>query len=294
MDIKTYEKLKKRYALVRSAKENMCMVIQDSALYDQLYGFVDESTGKTIVPCKKYMSAHDFNEGRAVVQDRTTKKWGVINTEGKEIVPCIYDHIRDYKNGIALGFVSYNNVEILNRTGDTIVRRRFDFVNNTPDEKGIIRAYGDGFAYIIQTGDTAYSLGPIDCGGTKGAQADENSVDVSKMLTRLETYRHSQNINSLPLTGVEPNNYQILADSDLFEKYVYTMRKEADWELMQANTPEKVRQVVSKHRKFAVKINLASKIVSARESEEKKKQESFAQKSRQAKQSIDNIYNDII
>lgn len=41
-----------------------------------------------------------FIEGLSTVLDRGTVKWGVIDEEGKEIVPFIYNHARMYNDGL--------------------------------------------------------------------------------------------------------------------------------------------------------------------------------------------------
>ncbi|MDL2299619.1 WG repeat-containing protein, partial [Bacteroides sp. OttesenSCG-928-E20] len=51
------------------------------------YGFVNEQ-GKEVVPCK-YNDANSLQDGIANVC--SNNKWGIIDASGKEIVPCKYD-----------------------------------------------------------------------------------------------------------------------------------------------------------------------------------------------------------
>ena len=48
---------------------------------------------------RKYNCLFDFENGFASV--RNGEKWGVINTEGKEVVPCIYDMVNSFHDELA-------------------------------------------------------------------------------------------------------------------------------------------------------------------------------------------------
>lgn len=48
---------------------------------------------------RKYSCLCDFENGFAAVQNG--EKWGFINTEGKEIVPCIYELVSSFSDGMA-------------------------------------------------------------------------------------------------------------------------------------------------------------------------------------------------
>ena len=62
------------------------------------YGFID-SNGKEIIPCiLEY--ALDFQEGAAVIKEND--RYGFINKGGFIIIPCIYDHASSFSNNLAL------------------------------------------------------------------------------------------------------------------------------------------------------------------------------------------------
>lgn len=48
---------------------------------------------------RKYNSLSDFKDGFAVVEKG--EKWGVIDTEGKEVVPCVYDVVASFYEELA-------------------------------------------------------------------------------------------------------------------------------------------------------------------------------------------------
>jgi len=61
------------------------------------YGFVD-TQGNEVIPCI-YENAWDFKEGFAMVEKE--RKYGFIDKTGEEIVPCIYENAWDFKEGFA-------------------------------------------------------------------------------------------------------------------------------------------------------------------------------------------------
>lgn len=63
------------------------------------YGFKDK-TGKVIVEPKYYSKPTDFKEGRAIYTRANLK--GVLDENGREIVPAIYKDISDFEYGFAL------------------------------------------------------------------------------------------------------------------------------------------------------------------------------------------------
>ncbi len=85
--------------------------IKEGSMYDYIYSFSEgmamvrkgekcgyiNTEGKEIIPCV-YDNVHNFSEGIAKV--KKGEKWGCINIEGKEIIPCVYE---DYNIGDCLG-----------------------------------------------------------------------------------------------------------------------------------------------------------------------------------------------
>ena len=72
----------------------------------------------------KYKEISPFNNGLARVLNKQ-KKYGYINTDGIEVIPCIYDEASDFNNGIAC--VSIKSVYTkkltlyINTKGETII-----------------------------------------------------------------------------------------------------------------------------------------------------------------------------
>ena len=72
------------------------------------YGFLDK-TGKEVVPCK-YDDIGGFSEG--LVRVCINGKWGVINKTGKVVIPIKYDKMEDCKNGVVKATLNGRNETI--------------------------------------------------------------------------------------------------------------------------------------------------------------------------------------
>lgn len=63
------------------------------------YGVID-STGREVVPCTMtYTSVEEFSENLARVE--VNGKYGFIDSTGREVVPCKYDHASSFNDGMA-------------------------------------------------------------------------------------------------------------------------------------------------------------------------------------------------
>ena len=97
---------------------------QSSAFYNALKKY--DSIGKT------------SNYGATVEKNN---KWGFVNSQGQEIVPCLYDKIEDFNNDVAR--VKRNNKwGLVNSNGTEIVHCNYDYVNPINDEIAIVRNDG--------------------------------------------------------------------------------------------------------------------------------------------------------
>ena len=124
-------------AKVQSADENT--VIEHSAddsteLYDTSlpdlipivdkngkWGFVDKN-GNEVIPCK-YDGAWYFSEGFALVQ--MNDKWGFIDKNGNEVIPCKYDDAGGFSEGFAL--VQMNGKwGFVDKNGNEVIPCKYD------------------------------------------------------------------------------------------------------------------------------------------------------------------------
>ena len=60
---------------------------------NHLWGFIDK-TGNEIIACE-YEDIHDFKEGLALFQGKSSMKHGYIDKTGKSVIPCIFPNFSD-------------------------------------------------------------------------------------------------------------------------------------------------------------------------------------------------------
>ena len=97
---------------------------------DNLYGYIDITTGKEVIT-PKYAKAGNFNNGLAYV--KFDSKYGYIDTEGNMVISPIYDSADDFENGIAL--VEINDLcGAINTEGKIVVPLKYediDYIENS-------------------------------------------------------------------------------------------------------------------------------------------------------------------
>ena len=87
--------------------------------------FVDKSGNRVT---DTYGFATHFDGGRCIVQDRTSGKWGVIDTQGKALLPLEYDDIhQEYREG-ALGVCKAGNWGFVDMDGKSIIPMAYNKV----------------------------------------------------------------------------------------------------------------------------------------------------------------------
>ena len=85
------------------------------------WGFIDQE-GKEIVPCR-YDDVYRFQESMAAV--RLNNKWGFIDKEGKEIVPYRYDNVYSFQEGKVKVCLD-NKWGVINESGKEIIPCIYD------------------------------------------------------------------------------------------------------------------------------------------------------------------------
>ena len=63
------------------------------------YGLIN-TQGEVVAPCIYDYGTGDFSEG--LVRVTQNDKYGFINTKGEVVIPCIYDDARIFSEGLAL------------------------------------------------------------------------------------------------------------------------------------------------------------------------------------------------
>jgi hypothetical protein len=84
---------------------------------DDKEGYVD-STGTFIIPCN-YDYVHAFDEGLAVVEDINNKQ-GYVDTTGTIVIPCSYDYAYSFSEGLAM-VVKGKKYGYIDKTGRVVI-----------------------------------------------------------------------------------------------------------------------------------------------------------------------------
>lgn len=79
---------------------------------------------------RKYTAITEFHEGYAAV--RRNDKWGYINSEGNEVIPCKYVGVSPFSEGLACVYLEDDNmpIEFIDKKGNTIISGYYGFAEN--------------------------------------------------------------------------------------------------------------------------------------------------------------------
>lgn len=109
---------------------------------------------------RKYNCLFDFQNGFASV--RNGEKWGVINTEGKEVVPCIYDMVNPFNDGLAV-VLKNDKWGYVNTKGELVIPCIYESANDFSEGLAAVTKNGkEGF--INTKGEVAIPLKFEECG----------------------------------------------------------------------------------------------------------------------------------
>lgn len=109
---------------------------------------------------RKYNCLCDFENGFASV--RNGEKWGAINTEGKEVVPCIYDMVNSFHDDLA-AVCKNDKWGYVNTKGELIIPCIYEYANDFSEGLASVRKNGkEGF--INKKGEIAIPFKFEECG----------------------------------------------------------------------------------------------------------------------------------
>ena len=126
-----------------------------SALKEDKWGYLDNQ-GKEAIPCR-YESASRFSEGLAAVSQNG--KYGFIDRGGKLVLPFTYDGADSFWKGICA--VNQNGKwGLIDRDGEVIVPFRYDAISNTGGTL-LAAAYNNAWGYIYNPTSKEPSPKPV-------------------------------------------------------------------------------------------------------------------------------------
>ena len=108
----------------------------------QLYGLADADDKYVVKPIYKEI---DFNFGSTTGLSRVqtaNDKYGFINPEGKQVVPCKYDRLSEFTNGYATAEIKVTNLEskygLFDSTGKEVVPVKYGHLEYYPDDMVLV------------------------------------------------------------------------------------------------------------------------------------------------------------
>lgn len=94
----------------------------DSSVY-----FVDKSGHKIT---DVFSLSMNFDKGLCIVQDASSKKWGIIDNKGTDIVPMKYDAVKPYFTEDLLGVCQAGKWGVIDRTGKLVISQKYDGITD--------------------------------------------------------------------------------------------------------------------------------------------------------------------
>ena len=113
-------------------------------------GMID-TRGQLIIPCQ-YDDIHPFSEGLAAIEN-SDGKWGFINKNNKIVIPCIYKSAESFSNGIA--YVTNDNNErcLINSNGK---------ITSSLGNYSLLHGFSEGMGGVCELKDDNLLYGFID------------------------------------------------------------------------------------------------------------------------------------
>lgn len=138
--------------------DGVACVAVDSPDYNEKWYVIDK-TGKTQINCTQYSSLEFFSEGLALVAK--DNKFGFINRQGIEVIPCIYDYDSNsfdyqyfFKEGLCK-VVQNGKYGFINNEGDVVIPIKYSSANNFSCGMASVSKDGKDF-FIDQLGNKVF------------------------------------------------------------------------------------------------------------------------------------------
>lgn len=85
---------------------------------DDHWGLANEA-GKIVVPCK-YNAVTYFQEGLACVES-DKRKWGFVDENGNEVIPCKWEDVGFFSEGLAYAEDAFGRIGFIDKSGKVVI-----------------------------------------------------------------------------------------------------------------------------------------------------------------------------
>ena len=114
---------------------------------DGKYGFINKD-GEEIIPCK-YEDADNIPDG--LIRVKSAEGWGFVNENGEEIISCKYEYAGDFSDGLAR-VKSAEDWGFVNENGEEIISCKYEDADDFFD--GLARVQSkEGWGFVNEDGE---------------------------------------------------------------------------------------------------------------------------------------------
>ena len=110
-------------------------------------GFIDKS-GNEVIPCT-YDWVYSFSEGLALV--KLDGKWGFIDKSGNEVVPCTYDNAGSFSEGLAFVRID-GKCGFIDKSGNVVIPCKYDYARSFSEGLASVKLDGK-WGFIDKSGN---------------------------------------------------------------------------------------------------------------------------------------------
>ena len=113
------------------------------------YGFIDK-TGKVVIPCQ-WEDVDNFSEGLAYVKDYNGK-WGFIDRTGKVVIPCQWKAAGSFSEGLAIVKGDNGKYGFIDNTGKVVIPCQWKFAGSFSEGLALVEDGNRKYGFIDKTG----------------------------------------------------------------------------------------------------------------------------------------------
>lgn len=113
------------------------------------WGFIDR-TGKVVIPCK-WELVYDFCEGLAAVKDEKGN-YGFINKKGNLVIPCKWWYTYRFQEGLAMVMKNFDSKGFIDETGNLVIPCNWKDADSFYGDYAAVKDDNDRWGFIDKTG----------------------------------------------------------------------------------------------------------------------------------------------
>ena len=144
-------------ACIKSAKTAYKMALKEKAQLIRTkiceadhWGFVDEN-GKVVVPCR-YNAVTNYQEGLACVES-DKRKWGFVDPEGNEVIPCKWEDVGFFSEGLAYVEDAFGRIGFVDKKGKVVIPCQWEDVAPFLHGKAFVKDFDGEWHQIDKAGN---------------------------------------------------------------------------------------------------------------------------------------------